>query len=213
MTIKLVQKHLLKGSQELELTDECVNVRSKAPFKDAEEITVMLTVIDPEPEITKSTLNFKSRVNGCPLISLYLGKPNTQEFNAFVQALKQKASEEFSAFAGLTPPTPPTATDASPFDESSELEDSAEEHLARAAKNVDPARIDSAIEMLNAQLGPEEIASFISVLETLKQDPNNPQLLGEVLQAFNELGPRQGAVLAYAPYISLLLSDSALRGR
>ena len=111
MTTKLVQKDLFKGTQEFELVDDYVNVRIKAPFKKAETLTVMLTVLDPEPVISKSSLNFNSRVNGEPLISLYLGKPNTEEFNGFVNALKQKAFEEFNAFAGLQTTNLPTEGD------------------------------------------------------------------------------------------------------
>jgi hypothetical protein len=36
-----------------------------------------------------------------PLISLYTNKPNTKEFNAFVNAVKTKAKNEFDAFAGI----------------------------------------------------------------------------------------------------------------
>jgi hypothetical protein len=34
-------------------------------------------------------------------LSLYLNKPNAREFDAFVDALKQKARKEFNAFAGI----------------------------------------------------------------------------------------------------------------
>ncbi len=59
MTTKLTQKHLIKGRQELELIEDYVNIITKAPFKEAEKQTVMLTVLNPEPVISKSSLVFK----------------------------------------------------------------------------------------------------------------------------------------------------------
>ena len=56
MEIKLLQKHLLKGTQEFEIIDDVVNVRIKTPFKKEESLTVMLTVLNPEPLINKSCL-------------------------------------------------------------------------------------------------------------------------------------------------------------
>ena len=207
MTTKLVQKHLLKGSQELELIDDYVNIRNKAPFKDEEIHTVMLTVLNPEPVITESTLVFNSRVNGCPLITLTLGKPNIEEFNAFVSELKQKALEEFSAFAGLRPPSPSAEDLSNAEEEPPEIEESAEERIVKTKKKIDGARVESAIEVLQAQMDQEEIRAFIAALESLKQDPENRDLLVQVLHEFNDLGPNQGPVLAYAPYVSILLSD------
>jgi hypothetical protein len=206
MSTRLVQKHLVKGSREFELVDDHVKIRIKAPFQDPEEITVMLTVLDPEPVITRSSLDFISRVNGCTLISLLLGKPNTEEFNAFVSAVKQRALEEFSSFAGLTPPGP--AAGANAYEEPPEFEESAEERLVKSNQRVDPAKIESAIEMLKAQLDAEDIRPIILALEKLQAQPGNNQLLVQLLHAFNELGPLQGAVLAYAPYVNKLLIDS-----
>lgn len=207
MTTKLLQKHILKGSQELELIEDYVNIRTKAPFKDEEIHTVMLTVLNPEPVISKSNLVFISRVNGCPLITLQLGKPNTEQFNAFVSELKQRALEEFSAFAGLRSPGPTSDIAPDIEEQPPEMEESAEERIVKTKKRIDGARVASAIEMLQAQMDLKEIRPFITALEALKQDPENRELLVQVLHAFNDLGPRQGPVLAYAPYVSILLSD------
>jgi len=46
-------------------------------------------------------LHFHSRVKCGPLLSLYFNKPNAQEFNAFVDAVKEKALKEYNAFSGL----------------------------------------------------------------------------------------------------------------
>ena len=72
MTTKLIQKHLLKGTQEFEIIDDTVVVRSKPPLKKEESLTVMLTVLNTEPVISKSLLEFTSRVNNEPLLSLFL---------------------------------------------------------------------------------------------------------------------------------------------
>jgi hypothetical protein len=207
MTTKLTQKHLVKGRQELELIEDYVNIITKAPFKEAEKQTVMLTVLNPEPVISKSHLVFNSRVNGCPLITLYLGKPNTEDFNAFVNELKQRALEEFSAFAGLRPPGSPSKAAASINEPPAETEESAEERIVKRKKIIDAARVENAIEMLTAQIDAEEIKPFLTALKALQEDAQNQTLLVEVLHAFNDLGPRQGPVLAYAPYVSILLSD------
>lgn len=205
--MKLIQKHLFKGTQKLEVIEDYVNILTKAPFKDEEKQTVMLTVLNPEPVISKSSLVFNSRVNGCPLITLYLGKPNTADFNAFVNELKQRALEEFSAFAGLRPPGPPSKAVSSSEEEPPEIEESAEERIVKRKKIIDAARVENAIEMLTVQMDAEEIKPFIIALEALQEDAQNQTLLVQVLHAFNDLGPRQGPVLAYAPYVSILLSD------
>ena len=98
--MKLIQKNLLKGTQEFELLDEEVLVRIKAPFK-SKELSVPLAILNPEPQIEGSYLHFHSRVKCGPLLSLYRDKPNAQEFNAFVDAVKEKALKEFNTFAGL----------------------------------------------------------------------------------------------------------------
>jgi len=98
--MKLVQKHLLKGTQEFELLDDEVRVRIKTPFKE-KVLSVPLAILNPEPEINDSRLDFHSRVKCGPLLSLYLNKPNVEEFNAFVEAVKERALKEYNAFAGL----------------------------------------------------------------------------------------------------------------
>ncbi|MDJ0882156.1 MAG: hypothetical protein QNJ56_10955 [Gammaproteobacteria bacterium] len=98
--MKLIQKHLLKGTQEFELLDNEVHVKIRAPFKNKDK-TVPLEILNPEPEINGSQLDFHSRVKCGPLLSLYINKPNPEEFNAFVDAVKEKALKEYNAFAGI----------------------------------------------------------------------------------------------------------------
>ena len=99
--MKLKQKHLLYGSQELELQDEFVRVKINSRLKGKKELDVELAMLNPEPVIEDSQLHFHSRVKCGPLISLYLNKPNKEEFEAFVDAVKAKAQSEYAAFAGL----------------------------------------------------------------------------------------------------------------
>mgnify|MGYP001550140873 CR=1 FL=1 len=67
METKLLQKHIFKGTQEFEIVDDVVNVRMKPRLRKEETLTVMLTVLNPEPLINKSLLEFTSRVNNEPL--------------------------------------------------------------------------------------------------------------------------------------------------
>jgi hypothetical protein len=205
--MKLIQKQLFKGTQEFELIDDHVKVRIKAPFKDEETLTVMLTVLNPEPVITRSSLDFTSRVNGEALLSFYLGKPNEDEFNAFISALKDKAQDEYQAFAGLKQTSRPSALGGNVFDEPPEFEDDAQEQSAHIGKALDPARIEESVQMLKTYLNSEDVAPFLAALEKLGSEPNNEALQIEVLHAFQDLGPTQGAVLTYAPYVGILMSD------
>ncbi len=100
VNMKLIQKNLLKGTQEFELLDDEVRVRIKTTFKEKKN-SVPLAILNPEPEINGGMLHFHSRVKCGPLLSLYFNKPNAQEFNAFVDAVKEKALKEYNAFSGL----------------------------------------------------------------------------------------------------------------
>lgn len=98
--MKLIQKHLIKGTQEFELRDNEVFVRIKSPFKQ-KELSVPLEILNPEPVVNGSVLDFHSRVKCGPMFSLFINKPNPQEYNQFVDAVKKRALEEYNAFAGL----------------------------------------------------------------------------------------------------------------
>jgi hypothetical protein len=205
--MKLIQKDLIKGSREFELIDDHVNVRIKAPFQKEETLTVMLTVLDPEPVISKSFLHFNSRVNGEPLLSLFLGKPNTEAFNGFVNALKQTAFEEFNAFAGLQSTASPVAGNLSLGGEPTDFDEPGGAELTKNREHIKAERIDETIQLLKQHLELDDIRPLVTALEALKADTNSDTLLMQVLHAFNELGPYQGAVLTYAPYVSILLYD------
>lgn len=206
MTNKLVQKHLFKGTQEFEIVDDTVNVRIKSPFNKEETLTVMLTVLNPEPVINKSVLEFTSRVNNEPLLSLFLAKPNPEAFNAFVNLLKQRAQDEFNAFAGLKSVRPSELGD-NVYEEPPEFDTPDMKRAATTKKHITAEGIENAITMLSQYVGKDQIGPFLSALQALQADPLNESLLAQMIDEFEALGPKQGAVLTYAPYIGLLLSD------
>ncbi len=207
MVTKLVQKHLLRGTQEFEIVDDAVKVYIKTPFKKEESLTVMLTVLNPEPLIRKSRLEFTSRVNNEPLLSLYLAKPNAEEFNVFVNLLKQKAQEEFNAFAGLKSVASP-GLKGNVFEAPPEFESSESQRSTKISKPVNVEYIEEAIAMLSQYMEAEKIGPLLSAMEALRADPQKESLLSKLIEEFDALGPHQGAVLTYAPYIGILMSDS-----
>lgn len=209
MANKLVQKHLFKGTREFEIVGDSVNVRIKSPFNQEQTLTVMLTVLNPEPVINKAALEFTSRVNNEPLLSLFLAKPNPQEFNAFVSLLKQKAMDEFNAFAGLRPAMP-SGLERNVYDEPPEFDTPGARRSVTKHKHISAERIAEAIAMLSEHIGEGQIDPFVSALQALQADPADEALLSRMIDEFEALGPSQGAVLTYAPYIGLLLSDDPL---
>ena len=74
--------------------------------------------------------------------------------------------------------------------------------------SVDVARIEEAIQMLNTYVEESRIRPFVSILEAIKQEPDNESLLVQLYDAFQNLGITQGAVLTYAPSIyDLIVHD------
>jgi hypothetical protein len=206
MSMKLVQKHFLKGSREFEIADDVINVRIKSRFKE-EKITVDLSILNPEPVVNESFLEFHSRVKCGPLLSLSIDKPDAQKFNAFVDELKQRARQEYNAFAGLKAGSLPEGMAANGFEEPPEFDESEQVRIEKKVKPVRIADIDIAIQMLNRHLDATEIKPMLTALEALKENPENESGFDQLVKAFDDLGPRQGAVLTYAPYVSILLTD------
>ena len=134
--MKLVQRQFLKGSREFEIIDDVVLVRMKAAFKE-EKLTVLLTMLDPEPVVNKPYLEFHSRVKCGPLLSLLLDKPNTEAFNAFVNTLKQRAREEYNAFAGLKAGSQPERLAGNVYTEPPNFDDSGKNKKGKKQKPVD----------------------------------------------------------------------------
>ena len=74
-------------------------------------------------------------------------------------------------------------------------------------QSIKVADIDIALEMLREYLDTQDINPLLSSLETLKTEPQNEAYQEQVINAFNELGPLQGAALTYAPYLNIFVSD------
>lgn len=204
--MKLVQKRFLKGIREFEIVDDIVKVRLKTRFME-EKASVMLTILNPEPEINEPFLEFHSRVKCSPLLSLWIDKPNAAEFNAFVDELKRRSRQEYNAFAGLKSGSNPQALAGNVYEEPPEF-DEVRSPYDRKAKPINVESIDNTIEMLGQYLDADEIKPLLNALEALKANPENESSYRQLLEAFDELGPRQGAVLTYAPYIGVLMSDA-----
>ena len=78
--------------------------------------------------------------------------------------------------------------------------------MTQIPHNVDVVEIDNSIQLLHRYIKETSIEPVISILEALKQDPDNGSLLTQLSDTLDSLGTVQGAVLTYAPYISILLS-------
>jgi len=80
-------------------------------------------------------------------------------------------------------------------------------------KNKDIVGIDSSISLIKKYIVDVNTDDLISVLEALKADAKNEELLLSLRSALDDLGPYQGAVLNYAPYVIILLSNDILDNR
>lgn len=199
--MKLVQKQFLSGRREFEIRGDTVEVRLKSGFRE-EKLTVMLAVLNPEPVVNAQFLEFHSRIRRDPLLSLFRNSPDSDTFDAFVDELKRRAREEYQLFAGLRgEPRPVEAAAAEPAAGAQEL------GFRKPAKPVSSERIDEALRLLRQYLDGEAIESLLSALEAMKSQPEDQSSFASLILAFDELGPQQGAVLTYAPYIGVLLSD------
>lgn len=188
MTTKLIQKDILRGRREFEIIGDDLKFRVKTPFKD-ETLDVVLSILNPEPVVDKPYLHFYSRVKCGPLVSLFLNKPNQDEFNAFVEELSRRALEDYEKFAGIRRPS-----------------GSEQENSGNAGLTVNPEKIDVALQMLRQYLNPDDIQPLLEVLEAIRNDPENSQTHNRLVDEFHRLGPMQGAVLTYAPYLKELMS-------
>jgi len=74
-------------------------------------------------------------------------------------------------------------------------------------QSIEVADIDIALQMLKKHMDMQDINPLLSSLEALKKEPQNEEHQEHVINAFNELGPLQGAALTYAPYLNIFVSD------
>ena len=181
MTTKIIQEHPDRGTREFELVDDAIEYRISSPFGD-EELSVVLSVLSPEPVVDGSMMYFLSEVNREALIKLFVDLPDAETFAGFVRTLKQRIREE--DFGKL----------------------SAENRKSAITRE----EVDTTISMLETYMDPASIYELLSTLRCLSEAPCNHERLNRVLEAFNGLGVRQGAVLSYAPFFTTLLSDTDL---
>ena len=212
MTIKLVQKNFLKGTREFEIIDEdTVYVRIKGLLKE-EKVTVSLSMLNPEPVVNDTELEFYSDFKGRPLLSLLVNKPNAEEFNAFVDTLKQKIIGESDPFASVDDDLLATkrseALARNVYEEPPVFDAPGDAREAVSIQPVNAERLDEDITMLKTYLDEEDIKPLLDSLEALKAEPQNDAAYQQMLVAFNDLGITQGAVLTYASYLKVLLSRS-----
>jgi len=212
MTMKLIQKSFLKGTREFEITDEdTVYVRIKSLLKE-EKLTVGLSMLNPEPVVNGSELEFYSDYKGRPVISLLLNKPNALEFNAFIDALKKKIIGEDDDFSSVDDDSADTkrseALARNVYEEPPVFEEFSDKREGMNVQPVNAERLNDDITMLKTYLDEEDIKPLLDALETLKTEPENQAAYQKVLDAFNDLGITQGAVLTYATYLKVLLTRS-----
>ena len=85
--------------------------------------------------------------------------------------------------------------------------------MANNSPEIDPVRLNEAIQMLNTYINDNCIKPLISTLEALEKDPANQSLLAQVSDALNSLGVMKGAVVNYAPYVWIMLSEDPFAGK
>jgi len=210
--MKLVQKRFLKGSREFEISDDddAVYVRIKGLLKE-EKLTVSLSMLNPEPVVNGEALEFYSNYKGHPVLSLLLNNPNAEKFNAFIDTLKQKISGHDNASASveveLSESTRAEALARNMHEEPPEFVES-ETREKVSYQPVNPERLAEDIAMLKTYLDENEIKPLLDTLAILQAEPHNEAAYQKVLDTFNELGITQGAVITYATYLKVLLSNS-----
>lgn len=211
MTMKLIQKTFLKGSREFEIVDNTVFVRINSLFKE-EKLTVDLSTLDPEPVINGSELEFFSPHKGRPVLSLSLNKPNAKEFNVFIEALKKAIVGEDDTLENVevvfSESVRSEALARNVYEEPPEFGESDDKREEISFQPVNAERLAEDITMLKTYLNEDDIKPLLDALEKLKAEPQNEAAFQEMLKIFNNPGITQGAVLTYATYLKVLLSQT-----
>ena len=206
--MKIIQKRFPKGSREFEIIDDAVYVRVKGFLKE-EKLAIDLSKLNPDPVVNGSELVFRGRAGHGLTLSLFLDKPSADEFNAFVDALKQGILAEDKALAGVEVSHEVSRPDApgwNVYAEPPSFEEAEEALDETVFPSVNVERMDGDITMLRTYLDDDAIKPLIDSLETLKSEPDNKVAFKKMLDTYNGLGIYQGAVLTYAPYLKALLS-------
>lgn len=181
MTTSILQKHSDHGTREFELVDDAIEYRISGPFGE-EELSVVLSVLLPEPVVDGSMMYFLSAVNREALIKLFIDLPDPETFAEFVRTLKQRIGEE--DFGRLSADNRKSA--------------------------ITREQVDTTIRMLETYMDPASIDELLSTLRGLSEEPSNHGRLNRVVEAFHDLGAQQGSVLTYTPFFNTLLSSTDL---
>lgn len=206
MNIKLTQKLSFKKSQVFELTDNTLHIHVKNFLKE-EKLTLLLNNLSPDPVINGSFMEFHSHDSAEPLISILIDKPNANEFNAFINQLKKRVLEEYNTIAERNSSTQAAAVATNRYEEPPEFEEIDKNELKNKGLSINVADVDIAIDSLNRFMDEKDISLLLTALKALKTEPQNETYQEKVVRVFNELGPLQGAVLTYAPYLNIFVSD------
>lgn len=181
MTNKIVQTDPDRGFREFELVDDAIDYRISNQFGD-EELSVVLSVLAPEPVVDGSMMYFVSEVNREALIKMFIDLPDAKIFADFVSTVQQRIREE--SFGSL-------GTD-------------------NRTTEITREQVDTTIRMLETYLDPTSIEKLLTALRRLSEVPDNRECLAKVVEAYNGLGVQQGAVLTYATFFSTLISSADL---
>ncbi len=179
MTNKIIQSHPDKGTREFELVEDTIDYKISGPMGD-EELSVVLSVLSPEPVQDGSMLYFVSEVNREALIKLFIDLPDADTFAKFVSTLQQRIKEE--DFGKLA----------------------AENRKSAITRD----QVETTIRMLETNMDTDSIDELLTTLRDLVEVPNDRAQLKQVVNAFDSLGMQQGSVLTYAPFFNTLMSTT-----
>lgn len=186
MSDSLIQKHPLKGRQAIEIKGELVDIRRKGLLVNKHK-QIELSMLNPDPVVQGSKVHFHSRVRCSPMITLWKDNPNPASFNAFVKSLSDQARAAFDEFSGI----------------------SGEEQAPSTPQiDVDVEQLNNTINMVEQFTDAQQTGHLVTALKALAEDPQNPAHIGQLAHAYHHLGPAQGLVLTYAPYVRILLSQA-----
>ena len=179
MTTKITQKDPERGTREFELVDDAIEYRISSPFAD-EELSVVLSVLSPEPVVDGAMMYFLSEVNREALIKLFVDLPDAETFTAFVRTVQQRIKDE--QFGKL----------------------SANNRKSAITKE----QVDTTIRMLETNVDAASIEELLSNLRSLSEATDSHERLEHVVEAFHKLGMQQGQVLSYTSFFNTLLTNT-----
>lgn len=81
--------------------------------------------------------------------------------------------------------------------------------MTTTVRQIDYNEIKQSIKMIKKDITDCDIEPLISVLEQFNQESDDKALLVKLRAVLNTMGVIKGAVLTYAPYLIVVLSDDA----